>query len=260
MFASIITSGHLSTSRITSSVRGGREFPITEVIVLKILMRTEYRLFSDVSGFVTNIFHFDTKWDNPDNFLLCECLFFLAMNRTVVGQLGIEGYFTCRHVCDAVQLLGYAPDDTLLALNYLLGRQLISADHMRFSEVGFDDAIRILASGFMHIRILPERLEYCFGVLPVTPIVESDAASKIANYVNREITRDDVAEHDQMLSVEIFYNYLLRQLQVRRGHTPFVESKMTGARYVLDRMLDCISAFWNHPTNPTGTGQILDIV
>jgi len=260
MFASIITSGHLSTSRITSSVRGGREFPITEVIVLKILMRTEYRLFSEVSGFITNLFYFDTKWEKPDNFILIECLFYLAINRAVVGQIGIEGYFTCRHVSDALQLMGYVPEDTLCALNYLLNRQLISADHMRFTEVGFDDAIRILASGFMHIRILPDRLQYCFGVISVTPIVDPTVAVRLANYIEREITRDDLSEHDQTLAVEILYNYLLKQLEFRRGHTPFSGSTMTGAEYVLDRMLDGISAFWNNPVKPTGTGNILDVM
>jgi hypothetical protein len=260
MFASIITSGHLSTSQITSSVKGGKEFPITEPIVLRILMRTEYRLFSDISGFVTNIFHFDIKWDKPDNFLLCECLFFLALNRTRVGQLGIEGFFTCRHVSDALQLLGYVPEDTLQALNYLLERQLISADHMRFSKVEFDDTVRILASGFMHIRILPENIEYCFGIVPVTPVVESDVASRLANVVEREITRDDFTEHEKTLTIEVLYNYLLRRLQARRGHSPFVEPEMTGARYVLDRMLDGISAFWDYPVKPSGTGPILDLV
>jgi hypothetical protein len=260
MFASIITSGHLSTSRITSSVRGGREFPITEVIVLKILMRTEYRLFSEVSGFITNLFYFDTKWEKPDNFILIECLFYLAINRTVVGQIGIEGYFTCRHVSDALQLMGYVPEDTLCALNYLLNRQLISADHMRFTEVGFDDAIRILASGFMHIRILPDRLQYCFGVISVTPIVDPVVAVRLSNYIEREITRDDLSEHDQTLAVEVLYNYLLKQLEFRRGHTPFSGSTMTGAEYVLDRILDGISAFWNNPVKPTGTGNILDVM
>ena len=113
-------------------------------------------------------------------------------------------------------------------------------------------------SHLVHIRILPERLEYCFGVLPVTPVVESSVASQLANYVDREITRDDLSELEQTLAVEIFYNYLVRQLEIRRGHTPFAE-KMTGARYVLDRMLDAISAYWNHPVNPSGTGHVLDL-
>lgn len=260
MFASIITSGHLSTSSITSSVRGAREFPITEVMILKILMRTEYRLFSEVSGFITNIFHFETKWEKPDNFLLIESLFFLALNRNIVGQIGIEGYFTCRHICDVLQIMGYIPDDTLQALNYLLNRQLIAADHMRFSEVGFDDAVRILASGFMHLRILPERPEYCFGVIPVTPIVQATVTAQLANYVEREVTRDDLTEHDQILAVEILYNYLLRQLEVRRGHTPFADPSITGAQYVLDRVLDGINVYWNHPVKPRGTGQLLDAV
>src|SRR5439155_8521787 len=54
MFVSIITSGHLSENAITSIVKGSGGFPISEHAVLKILMRTEYRFFSDHSGYINN--------------------------------------------------------------------------------------------------------------------------------------------------------------------------------------------------------------
>jgi hypothetical protein len=80
MFVSIITSGHLSETAITSTVIGGGTIPITEHDILKILMRTEYRFFSDRSGFVSNILAAGPKWQKPDNFLLVEILYFLAIN------------------------------------------------------------------------------------------------------------------------------------------------------------------------------------
>ncbi len=46
MFVSIVTSGHLSTSAITSNVRGEGAIPINEYHIVKILMRTDYRFFS----------------------------------------------------------------------------------------------------------------------------------------------------------------------------------------------------------------------
>jgi hypothetical protein len=98
MFVRIITSGHLSETAITSTVLGGRGVPITEQNILRTLMRTEYRFFSDHSGFISNIFNFDPDWQKPDNFLLIEALHYLARNRKRRGQIGLEGYFTCRHV------------------------------------------------------------------------------------------------------------------------------------------------------------------
>ena len=88
MFVSIITSGHLGEDQITSSVRGGGEIRITEHNLLKILMRADYLLFSDGSGFVSNVFHFENEWNRPSNLLIPEILFYLASSRKRVGQIG----------------------------------------------------------------------------------------------------------------------------------------------------------------------------
>src|SRR5258706_6613071 len=125
MFVSIIMSGHLSPSAITSTAIGGGAISISERRIIKILMRTEYAFFSDQSGFVSNIFSYDPDWEKPDNFLFVEILYLLQRNRKRVGQIGLEGYFTCRSVAQDLQKFGYVPEDTLRALNVLLNRQLI---------------------------------------------------------------------------------------------------------------------------------------
>jgi hypothetical protein len=67
MFVSIITSGHLSTMVIASNTLGGG-MQLKEHTVLKILMRTNRRLFSKESGFVQNIFSYDETYEKPNNF------------------------------------------------------------------------------------------------------------------------------------------------------------------------------------------------
>ena len=91
MFVAIVTSGHLSTSAITSAARGQGEIPVNEYHVIRILMRGDYRFFSENSGFISNIFQYDNKWVRPDNFLLSEVLFNLSMNRKHTGEIGLEG-------------------------------------------------------------------------------------------------------------------------------------------------------------------------
>jgi hypothetical protein len=93
MFVAILTSGHLGEDALTSQMQGAGSIAIPEYTVLKILMRTEYRFFSDSSGFVKNIFGFEQEWENPNNFLLIEILFFLTTHRHVRGQIGLEGIF-----------------------------------------------------------------------------------------------------------------------------------------------------------------------
>jgi hypothetical protein len=64
-----------------------------------------------------------------------------------------------RRVCDEIQKKGYERQDVLSAATYLLNRQLIIADNYNFSEVTADGCVKIQASGFIHLRVLCERLE-----------------------------------------------------------------------------------------------------
>src|SRR5579872_139952 len=258
MFVSIITSGHLSEIAITSRVIGGGEHAIREHNVLKILMRTDYRFASDHSGVITNIFRFDSHWQKPDNFLLIEILYFLVMNRKRVGQIGLEGYWTCRHVSEEMQRFGYIPNDTLLGLNYLLRRQLISADHLNFRSVEFDDSVKISASGFMHLRVLPARLEYLFGVLPTTPFGDAVTAQRIAQFVRRENAQGNLTAKAKADAVELLYAHLFERFKFLRDMQPFTPV-WNGASLVLRQMNNALESYWNHTAEPA-PGSELDMV
>ena len=259
MFVSIITSGHLSEITITSKVIGAGAYPIKEYNVLKILMRTDYRFASDQSGVITNIFRFDREWHKPDNFILIEILYFLAINRKKVGQIGLEGFWTCQHVAEGLMhRFGYIPEDTLLALNYLLRRQLITADHLNFREVEPNDSVKISASGFMHLRFLPARLEYLFGVLPTTPFFDGDGARVIAEFVKRENVRGRVPAADKARAVEIFYAYLFAQNKFLREKHPFTPVN-SGADLSLRQMNNALQTYW-HKAAESEPGSELDLV
>lgn len=241
MFVSVITSGHLSPTTITSNVIGGGGFPIKEHVILKILMRTDYRFASDHSGYIINILGFEPEWEKPDNFLLSEILYYLVTNRKIKGQIGIEGYFTCRHLANELQRYGYVPDDTLKALNYLLRKQLISADHLNFASVTFDDSVRILASGYMHLRVLSARLEYLYGVLPTVPVSDEIAAHQIARIIERENKTGATRVEEKARGMEILLKYLTAQKDLR-DKTPFATER-SGASYLISQINDAITHF-----------------
>lgn len=242
IFVSIITSGHLTATAITKTALGAKSAGISEHNILKILMRGEYQFFSEDSGYVSNILTFDPDWQKPDNFVLVEILYFLARNRKRRGEIGLEGYFTCRRVADELQRFGYVPDDTLLALNTLLQRQLIGADHMNFTSVNFDDSVHILASGYMHVRVLAGRLEYLYGIVPTTPLLDKSTADQLTHYVEIEKTRGWVSPDQKLRAVEILYDYLTQQ--EKNNRTPF-SIEETGASYVLSQIGGAIRHYKN---------------
>lgn len=255
MFVSIIMSGHLSPSAITSAAIGGGGVAITERQIIKILMRTEYAFFSDHSGFVTNVFSYDPDWEKPDNFLLIEILYTLQRNRKKIGQIGLEGYFTCRSLAIELQRYGYTPADTLKALNLLLHRQLIAADHMNFRQVEFDDCVRILASGFIHLRVLSGRIEYLYGILATTPLTDKRIAERLADIVRNESLRGGVSSYQTVNAVETFYQYLLDEDKFLSNL--FVQSAETGRAYVLNKISESIDLFKRSGTrSPRGPDEL----
>jgi hypothetical protein len=247
MFVSIITSGHLGEDQITSQVRGGRGIRITEHNLLKILMRTDYQLFSDHSGFISNIFNFENEWNRPSNFLVIEILFFLASSRKRAGQIGVEGYFTVKHICDLMQKMGYDPDDAGKAVVIVLNHNLIDADHMGNASVSLADSVKISAAGFIHLRTLVERLEYIYGILATTRVTDERVFAAIAEVTQRELRLGDLSPQSKIQVVETFRDYLLKQataLAKAAGTSFDISDRHSGAAYVLRAIGGAISRFY----------------
>ena len=196
-----------------------------------------------------NIFQMEREWKRPSNFLYCEILFFLARMRKEVGQIGIEGYFSVRHVCEVLQHIGFDPTDVALACETLLQRYLVVADHMNNLSVGIDDCLKITASGYIHLRSLSERIEYLYGVLPSTRIADTETVNVVVDVVKRESTAGDVGSPTKILIVKKFRDYLLRQAKqtaAMSGRAYLSGDLNMGTPYVLKQISGCIDRFYRH--------------
>ena len=250
MFVSILVSGHLHEEEITSSAVGAGSFAIREYTVLKILMRTEYRFFSNNSGFVSNLFYLDEEWEQPNNFLITDLLFWLYQNRKKTGSIGLEGYFSVSHIADVLQLRGYVANDVMSACSWLVKRYLIESDAMNYSEVGIADSVKVTASGFIHLRILSNRLKYIYGLLSVTPISDDRIAEEIGEHIYRENQRGHIAGYHMIRCVQSFLRYLRNEHKLLSESYPEFGRKHNGASYVISQVQGAIDYF----RNPGRTG------
>jgi hypothetical protein len=244
MFVSILNSGHLREEAITSTVKGAGGISIPEYRVLKILMRTEYRFFNDNSGFVANIFDFNEAWYQPNNFILPEILFWLCDNRKTRGEIGLEGFFTVHRIAEELQRCGFVRDDIVAACTWLLRKQLIEADHMNQTEVVLTDSVKVTASGFIHLRILCERLEYIYGVLTVTPISDHTVGAQIGEYILKE-NQMMTGGYQQLRCVELFLEYLQEEITRLRAAYSGFGSERSGASFVIKQIQNAIGYFKN---------------
>ena len=120
--------------------------------------------------------------------------------------------------------------------------------------------MRISAAGFIHLRILSERLEYLYGVLPVTPIFETKTAQKIANVIEIENRNGTVGGYQMLNCVKELYKYLERQANRIRANFAEFGKEDSGTTYILKQIQNTIRHF-EMPASSKGHQQpnLLDI-
>jgi hypothetical protein len=250
----------LRASAITSAVRGREEIKISEHQIIRILMSTEYRFFNDNSGYIANIFYYDTSWNILDNFILVEILYYLSLNRKKPGNIVLEGYFSVESICDEMERVGYDREDIFHAVNHLLEKQLIIAEHFNFTNVKMEDCVKIQTSGFIHLRILCERIEYLYGVIPVTPFSDDKVVAKLANSINRESQRGYATGAEAARAVELMLEFFKKEKARIRERNPFFDPDRSGAVYVLDAMERAVRRFFKLDEGAKTKSDQLDLL
>ena len=147
----------------------------------------------------------------------------------------------------------------LKGLNYLLGRQLLIADNFNNIEVTIDDSVKITAAGFIHLRVLTERIEYLSGVLPVVPISEEKTCAAIATYVNRESQRGYATLAEKIRAIEALLKFLKLEL-ARREKNPFFDASTSGAVYVLNAMERTVKRYYKLDEKLQSDRDQLDLI
>ena len=234
IFEKILRSGHLSEEHITRRVTGRGEFELGEDLILKAVMRGDYRFHSETSGFVANVLYCSSAWVRPTNFLVPDILFWLYKNRKIPGQLGLEGYFSVRFVARELELAGYVADDVSAAVDYCLRENLLEADHFGRRLTSKEDNIKVTYSGFIHLRFLVDRIEYLYGILPATPVFIPREGKAIAEILERELRDGDVTIQMKAQAVEALFRHLKELYTSGVASFPAFGRAGSGASYVLD--------------------------
>lgn len=236
MFMSIITSGHMPEDLITSVARGHSSYEISEYRLIKILMRGDYRFFNNNSGFVTNIFYCDNNWKRPNNFLISEILYWIIVNRRVAGDNGHLGYFAVGHISNELEKVGFVRNDVHEGCKFALKEGLIEADTLSLIELIESDCVKATASGWAHLRILSERVEYLHAVLPTTPIYSSNLRGLVFDRMKIENRYGDLNYNQACHLVREFLKYLREQKKCLDEHPQYERSGSGGATYILGKM------------------------
>jgi len=240
MFMAIITSGHMPEDMITNVATGAHIEHFPEYLVLRILMRQDYRFFSDSSGFVSNLFYCDKSWERPSNLLIPEALFYLVGQNKVSGENGQLGFVAISRLQTELERLGFVRSDIYGAAQYLLARDLIEAGSSTTATLGEADCVKPTASGWAHMRILVGRIEYLGAVLPTTPLNDAQLQARVFDLMQTEMRYRQLYRNQIAQVVEHFSRYLETQFHDLRSHPGYTAPGRTGFHYVFSKIAEAL--------------------
>ena len=236
MFMAIITSGHMPEDLITNVASGPETNSFPEHLIFRILMRQDYRFYSENSGNIANLFYCDARWERPSNFIVIEAIFYLVRNIRSPGDNGQMGFVSVERVLERLEAFGFVRDDIFQAVLYLIRKELVEADSSTSATLCHSDSIKATASGWAHLRILSSRAEYVSSVLPTTPINDPKVVARVADLMQIE-SRYGSLERPQVAGVvRDFQRYLQDQLKTLRVHPGYAMPGQNGAAYILSKI------------------------
>ncbi len=261
MFMSILTSGHMSEDILTRLTIGGREASISEYTLIKILMRGDNRFYSETSGVIANIFHCDASWKRPSNLICIEVLYWLIGNRKLKGDNGHMGYFSLSHISQTLEGMGFVGSDVLAACEFLVSKALVEPDTLSLMKLSQDDCIKVTASGFIHMRILSERIEYLHSILPTTSVNSERLSSRVFDAMGVENSVGRLSLSRSLTLVKQFGEYLSDQRKELRKHDGYGSLQKTGADYIIGHIEASVANFSdNNDRNRSLQQDFLDTI
>lgn len=233
MFGDIIVSPHIPTNQITGAALTAGEFRLQEYRIIRALMRGRYKYFNGRSAYVRNILSADLEHNRPSNLLNADILEFLIRNRKSKIDFTQEGYAAVETVIKKMGRLGYDEQDSFDAIHTLVTWGLIEPESLVSDSLDEEDAIRVHASGFMHMRFFIERSEYLIGITTNLQFVSRNLAIDVGALWSGQEHRPDLSLHSKRRLMRMLRNYIAFEYERRCKRHPFYEEDGFGGRVLL---------------------------
>ena len=243
MFARSLASGHFNADRIIG-IGTGSKIQIEDDLLIKILMRADYRLFSNRSGFIHNLFWVPRENFSGNVFLTPEVLGFFAQQRSV-GIDNVAGYWRLEELIADLSSMGFEELEVRGAAERALEFKMLAYEGDDLGAPEDDDLLKITPSGFIHLRTLPHFIEYLSSIALYCPIRDGNVVHRIANIWNRAARFPDLGFTQKHEVASLISNYLVREKSRLDTNNPIFHERCREAE-------NLVGAF-THTVNSTQT-------
>lgn len=236
MFADILVSPHIPTSQITGTMLTQGQYRIQEYRIIRALMRQRYRFYNGRASYIRNIIDLNVDHDRPSNFLYADILEFLIRNRKVRIDFAQEGYATVATLKSRMSTAGYDPEDVGSSIETLAEWGLIEPESLVIDKFADEDAVRMHATGFIHMRFFLERLEYLVGITTDMRFLSRDTAESIGRTWSGQMSVSDLPRGSTVQIFNALKSYMEHEYRRRCKRHAFYEEVGLGGKVVLEAL------------------------
>ena len=208
MFARMLASGHFNADRVIKIGVGGKA-DISQDMLIKILMRADYRLYSEEAGFVRSIFSAPEANYTGNIFLSAEILGFFAQPVGGAAQHA-GGFWKLEDLLSDMASMGFSEEEVRDRVYQLIKYKLLAYDGEYTEQPRDDDLIKITPGGFIHLRSLPHFIEYIASVALHAPLNDPAVARRIGDIWARCSSYSDLSFSFKHEVASMFAEYLVR--------------------------------------------------
>lgn len=229
MFADIIVSPHIPTNEITGTMLTGGVSKIPEFRIIRSLMRQRYRYFNNRSVYIKNVMNADLSHNRPSNLLYADILEYLIRNRKSKIDFAQEGYATLGTVVKKLGSAGYDDEDIVSAVHTLVQWGFLEPENLVVERLQFEDAVRVHAIGFIHMRFFIDRAEYVVGATTDMAFTSRDLAEEIGSLWSGGRSDADLSLSAKRRIVARLKEYMQNEYELRcKRHAFYQEVGMGG--------------------------------
>jgi hypothetical protein len=187
MFSRMLSSGHFNADRVITIGTGGRA-EIKHDMLVKILMRADYRLYSEEAGFIRNVLAAPSAAFSGNIFLLAEILGFFAQS-TRAGTDRMGGFWRLDELLSDLAGMGFEEAEVRESVDRLIAHRMLAYDGEDTERPSDSDLIKITPSGFIHLRSLPRIRQSAIRRLQSASAIFGLVAERIETWALPKSTR-----------------------------------------------------------------------
>jgi hypothetical protein len=236
MFADILVSPHIPTNLITGTILTGGASRIQEFRIIRSLMRQRNKYYNGKSNYIRNIMDVDLDHNQPSNFLYADILEYLIRNRKSRIDFVQEGYATIGTLRKKMGAAGYDEEDVFSAIKTLVEWGLIEPESLIVEDLTDDDAVRMHATGFIHMRLFVDRLEYLVGITNDMRFASRDVAQEIGTIWASHSHLPDLSKAAKAKVLERLKTYIEQEYVRRSKRHAFYEEFGLGGRVLVSAL------------------------